>query len=156
MEILKLDRADLDQLHAMICETIDASYRDVYPPRAVAFFKRYHAKKRILARSKIGETLVLVSRVDGLVVATGSLVEGEIAGVFVRPQLQRQGYRKTIMTYLEKLALEKGMSRVQLNISLPSLAFYEHLGYEILEERALHLGEGQYLRHWLAEKKLAV
>ncbi|MCX8031837.1 MAG: hypothetical protein N3B14_00335 [Thermoleophilia bacterium] len=60
MEIRKFVLADLDDLHRMIYETIDASYQNVYPPRAVAYFKRHHAKKRILERSQVGDILVLV------------------------------------------------------------------------------------------------
>jgi hypothetical protein len=50
---------DLTPLHRMICDTIEASYSGVYPPRAVEFFKEYHMEKRIAERSVVGEILVL-------------------------------------------------------------------------------------------------
>lgn len=146
--------ADLPALHSMICETIDASYSGLYPPRAVKFFKEHHSEKWIMDRSAVGDVLVLISDRDGSILATGSLVESEIAGVFVHPDHQRQGYGKIIMDELEKKARVKGLSETSLSISLPSRRFYECLGYEVHAECALDVGEGQYLKYWSARKVL--
>jgi len=141
-------------LHTMICETIDASYSGVYPPRAVKFFKEHHSEERIAERQAAGEVLVLISRQDGIILATGSLVESEISGVFVHPDHQRQGYGKIIMDALERKARAKGLSETNLSVSLPSRRFYECLGYEVQDECALDVGEGEYLRYWPARKVL--
>jgi putative acetyltransferase len=144
--------ADVIPLCRMICDTIDASYSGVYPPRAVEFFKGHHSEKRIAERSAIGE--ILVAEGDGFILATGSLVDAEIVGVFVHPAHQGQGHGKAIMVELERRAKAKGLSEVNLSVSLPSRKFYEHLGYEVLAERALDVGEGQYLNYWPGKKAL--
>jgi len=41
--IREFNSTDLYPLHRMICETIDASYPAIYPPRAVMFFKEHHS-----------------------------------------------------------------------------------------------------------------
>ncbi len=87
--------------------------------------------------------------------ATGALVGSEIIGVFVHPDYQRQGHGKAIMAELEKRAKADGLSEIALSISLPSRRFYENLGYEILDECALDVGEGQYLTYWPGIKSLA-
>lgn len=138
----------------MICEIIDASYSGVYPPRAVAFFKEHHSEKKIVERSAVGEILVLISERDGSILATGSLTGFEIVGVFVRPDHQRQGYGKSVMTKLEQTAMEKGITELSLSISLPSKQFYEHLGYKVFEECVLDVGEGECLKYWSGKKKL--
>lgn len=148
------DEAELLSLHRMICDTIDASYSGIYPPRAVDFFKGHHSKERIAERSATGEILVLVAGRDGSILATGSLVGSEIVGVFVQREHQREGYGKAIMTKLERMAMAKGISEVSMSISLPSRMFYEHLGYDVLDERALDVGEGQYLKYWPGKKVL--
>lgn len=145
---------DLHTLHRMICDTIDASYSEVYPPRAVAFFKEHHSEKKIAERSAIGEILVLVPERDGSILATGSLVGSEIIGVFVHPDHQRQGHGKAIMTELEQIAMAKGIPKLGLSISLTSRQFYEHLGYKILDERVLDVGRGECLKFWTGEKEL--
>ena len=147
-------RTDLHALHRMICETIDASYSGVYPPRAVAFFKEHHSEKNIIERSAVGDILVLTSERDASILATGSLKGSEILGVFVRPNHQRQGYGESVMTNLEQIAMKKGIPEISLSISLPSKQFYEHLGYKIFDECVLDVGEGECLKYWSGKKKL--
>lgn len=144
---------DLHALHRMICETIDASYSGIYPPRAVAFFKEHHSEKKIVERSSVGEILVLISERDSSILATGSLMVSEIIGVFVRPDHQRQGYGKVIMTQLEQIAMEQKISELSLSISLPSRRFYEHLGYKVLDECILDIGGGELLEYSSGKKK---
>lgn len=145
-------KTDEDFLRRMICDTINASYAGVYPPRAVEFFKDYHSTAKIAERSTAGEVLVLER--DGSILATGSLVDSEIIGVFVRPDCQRQNLGKTMMVELERRAKANGLSEVTLSVSLPSRKFYEYLGYEVLAERSLGVGEGQYLSYWPGKKAL--
>jgi N-acetylglutamate synthase-like GNAT family acetyltransferase len=144
--------ADLNSLRSMICDTIDFSYSGVYPVRAVQFFKDYHSEKKIVERNETGEVLVIER--ERSIVATGALVGSEIQGVFVRPDNQGQGYGKTIMTELENRAKAKGFQEILLDISLPSRRFYEKLGYEVLDECSLDVGEGQLLDYWPARKNL--
>ena len=145
-------KADAGPLRLMICDTIDASYSGVYPPRAVEFFKDYHSTKKIAERSATGDVLVLER--NGSILATGSLIGSEIIGVFVRSDCQRQNLGKTMMVELERRARAKGLSEVTLSVSLPSRKFYEYLGYEVLAERSLDVGEGQYLNYWSGKKTL--
>ena len=144
--------ADLDPLHSMIHHTIEVSYSGVYPPRAVEFFKDHHSQRRIIERSGMGE--ILVAEEDGSILATGALVGTEIVGVFVHPRYQRQSHGIAIMTELEKRAEAKGLSEVTLSVSFPSRKFYEHLGYEVLAECSLDVGEGQYLSYWPGKKTI--
>ena len=152
--IRPFNEADLHNLHRMICETIDASYSGVYPPRAIRFFKEHHSEKKIVGRSVMGKILVLISERDASILATGSLMDSEIIGVFVHPDHQRQGYGKVIMAELEKMAIAESVSEITLSISLPSRKFYEYCGYDALDEYALDVGSGEYLRYWLGKKVL--
>jgi GNAT superfamily N-acetyltransferase len=147
-------KTDLPVLRRMICDTIDASYSEVYPPRAVNFFKNYHSDEKIIDRSVKGKVLVLFNELDGSIWATGSLIGFEIEGVFVHCDYQRQGYGKIIMAELEKIASSKGLTEIRLCVSLPSRMFYEHLGYKMFSECAIDVGKGQYLKYWPAEKIL--
>ena len=143
---------DLALLYRMIQDTIDVSYSGAYPDRAVQFFKRYHSEKRIMERSRAGEILVIER--DGSIVATGALVGKEILGVFVKPEDQGQGFGKRIMNELEERAKKKAVWEIVLSVSLPSRKFYEALGYEVLEECLLDVGEGQHLNYWPARKTI--
>jgi len=144
--------ADLGSLRHMIFDTIDASYSGVYPIHAVQFFKEFHSEKRIIERSEAGEVLIVEK--EGSIVATGALVGNKILGVFVKPENQGRGYGKMIMIELESRAKAKGVLEVVLNVSLPSRKFYENLGYELLAECSLDVGEDQHLHYWPGRKTL--
>ena len=150
--IRKFRDSDIGALQRLIHETIDISYAEVYPPRAVEFFKEFHAEQKILERSRAGTTLVVEE--DGELVGTGSMVDGEIFAVFVHPKCQSGGRGKALMQMLEDQARAEGVEESELSVSLPSLKFYQHLGYEIVEERSRDLGEGQRLDFWAARKTL--
>jgi len=144
--------ADLVSLCHLIHKTIEVCYSGVYPERAVEFFKDYHSENRILERSRKGEILVIDRHGD--LIGTGALVGTEILGVFIQPEIQGHGFGKTIMNELEKRAGAEGISEISLSVSLPSRRFYEALGYELLEEQFLDMGEGQRLFYWPARKTI--
>ncbi len=145
--------AEVAALRALICETIDVSYAPVYPPRALAFFKGFHAEDRILERARRGTVLVVEE--DGALIATGSLLDGEIFAVFVDPAHQGTGLGKALMARLEAEARDAGIAESLLSVSLPSKRFYEGLGYVMVEEVSRDLGAGQHLDFWKAKKRLA-
>ena len=152
VSIRRLRERDLSQLMRLISEAIAISYAEVYPPRAVQFLKNFHSEKRIADRSKTGTTLVVEE--DGELVATGSLVHGEILAVFVHPRLQKGGRGKALMKALENEARASGVTEIGLSISLPSKSFYESLGYKVVEEISRDVGGGQRLGFWKAVKQL--
>ena len=144
--------ADVVALRRLICETIDFSYAPVYPPRALDFFKAFHAEEKVRERAQRGT--VLVAEANDALIATGSLLDGEIFAVFVHPGRQGEGLGKALMERLEADARTAGVTESVLSVSLPSKRFYEGLGYEIVEERSRDLGEGQCLNFWKAKKRL--
>ena len=144
--------SDLEALRGLIWQTIDVSYAPVYPPRALTFFKDFHAKHKLVERSELGT--VLVAEENGRLVATGSLVNGEIFAVVVYPTCQGAGLGKALMTALEDRARASGMHESVLSVSLPSKRFYTGLGYEIVQDCAKDLGSGQRLEFWKAKKQL--
>ena len=150
--IRAFEEADAAALRRLIAETIDASYAPVYPPRALDFFKAFHAEEIILERAQRGT--VLVAEADGDLIATGSLLDGEIFAVFVHPDRQGRGLGKALMARLEEDARAAGVTESLLSVSLPSKRFYEGLGYEIVEERSRDLGDDQRLDFWKAKKRL--
>jgi hypothetical protein len=92
ISIRRFRDSDLGQLVRLISETIEISYAEAYPPRAVAFFKQFHSEQKVADRGKTGTTLVVEE--DDELVATGSLVDSEILAVFVHPRLQKRRSRK--------------------------------------------------------------
>ena len=146
-----VNEADLEQVYELIQDTIEYSYRGIYPDRALHFFKNYHSKNAILERHRNGVILLLEK--EAILAATGSLVGNEISGVFVASKSQGCGYGTTIMQELERLAQRNGFSEILLDISLPSRNFYEKLHYQISEECVFDVGMGESLKYWKGYKR---
>lgn len=105
-----------------------------------------------MERSQTGT--VIVVEMDGELVATGSLENGQIFAVFVHPDRQRLGLGKAVMNWLEQEILASGAKDSTLSISLPSRQFYESLGYQVMETCSRDVGDGQHLDYWRARKRL--
>ena len=150
--IREFRESDLPLVQQVIHQTIDVCYSGVYAPRAVEFFKEFHSKTKIIERHWEGKILV-VER-DGNVIATGAIVRNEILGVFVHPEFQHRGYGRSLMRELENRARSTGCREAVLSVSLPSRGFYQGLGYDLLEECSIDVGEGEHLDFWKARKPL--
>lgn len=142
--------SDLEALLLLIHDTIDVSYRGVYPESAIEFFKNHHRRERILERLRGG--VVLVFERTNRLIATGALVGNEILGVFVSPDHQRRGFGRRIMLVLESHAKGLGLRSVTLSVSLPAERFYRAIGYELLKPRHIKMPDGERLDYWEAWK----
>jgi len=143
---------DLVAVARLIQRTIDASYSGGYPFRAVQFFKEFHSPAKIMERHRQGDLLV-VER-EGRLIATGAIVGADIFGVFVDPEFQRCGYGGSLMSELDTKAKARGFTASKLSVSLPSVSFYQTLGYDMLEKCSIDVGAGQSLIFWKARKPL--
>jgi GNAT superfamily N-acetyltransferase len=150
--IREFQESDLVPVGRLIHQTIDVCYSGIYPSRALQFFKEFHSQQNIIVRHRKGEILVVEQ--DGNVIATGAIVGDEIFGVFVHPEFQHHGHGGALMRESENRAKARGCTESELSVSLPSRGFYESLGYEMLEECSIDVGEGQHLDFWKAMKPL--
>jgi len=150
--IREFRESELDPVWRLIQKTIDVCYSGVYPPRAVQFFKAFHSETKIMERYQEGEILVVMQ--DGNIIATGAIVGGDIFGVFVHPEFQHRGYGIALMRELEARTAAKGFTEAVLSVSLPSRAFYESLGYEMLDACSIDVGGDEHLDFWKARKPL--
>jgi len=150
--IREFQEIDLIFVNQLIYRVIDKCYSDVYSPIEIQFFKEFHSTEKIMQRSKDGTILVVEK--DGCIIATGTIVRNVVLGVFVHPKFQYQGYGKSLMFEIERIAIKNGYKEVNLGVSLPAKKFYEDLGYEIVEKCEGNLGNEQYLNFWKAKKIL--
>ncbi len=146
--------SDIAAVQGLIHRTIDVCYAGVYPPQAVAFFKRFHSLEAIRERALAGAVVVVED--ESGIVATGARAGSEISGVFVTPEMQGRGLGALVMDELEAGALAAGEPVARLDVSLPSRGFYERRGYVVQAGRSIDVGEGQRLLYWEAEKSLGV
>jgi len=88
------------------------------------------------------------------IVGTGTICEQTIRRVFISPAFQGRSFGRMVMETLEKKALSMGLHHLNLDASLPSQAFYQHLGYRIGEEGFIQVSDDERLDYFYMEKAL--
>lgn len=134
---------EVEAVGELVRRTVDVSYRNAYSAQAIAFFKEYHSRQSIERDAASGTTLVAFR--EGVLVGTGSLVDGEIKRVFVDPDHQRLGIGRGLMERLIERARSEGRGRATLDASVVSRAMYEHMGFRFVREGRHDLGDGLFL-----------
>jgi GNAT superfamily N-acetyltransferase len=130
----------------LVHRTIDYSYVGFYSEQAIAYFKNFHSKEKIIEDAANGATVILFD--DSRSIGTGALLGPEIRRVFVFKEFQGRGFGKRIMDYLEKIALGKGIKKIILCSSLASKAFYDHIGYVTFRKNCIYLKDGKELGYY--------
>jgi ribosomal-protein-alanine N-acetyltransferase len=121
--------ADIDRIAAMSRDLIEQGLRWSWTP------------KRVAASVRSPQANVIVARADERIVGFGIMRYGDEEShldlLGVDPTRRRQGLGRRLVEWLEKPALEGGMSAVVLEVrsaNREAQAFYETLGYRKLNE----------------------
>ena len=80
-----------------------------------------------------------------------SLDEAQIRYMAVAELIQGKGIGKTLISYLENKAREKGIQKIILQSRSSAVEFYIKCGYQVREKSYLMWGE---IQHFLMEKNL--
>lgn len=77
--------------------------------------------------------------------------------LYLLPEYQGKQVGKLLMSEVEKMALLHGTKAIHLNVNKhnPSLQFYQHQGFQILEEMVLDIGNGFVMDDYILVKSLA-
>ncbi len=76
----------------------------------------------------------LVAEIESEIVGIGELIiaTNELRACYVSPSAIRKGVGSAIIREIERIALENGVTFLQLDSSLTAEPFYKALGYEVL------------------------
>ncbi|MFG6203302.1 GNAT family N-acetyltransferase [Pseudomonas retamae] len=80
------------------------------------------------------ERQVLVATIDGHIVATASLQKNIIRSVFVDPQYHRRGIGRHLISTIESIALDAGLSLLNVPSSITAEGFYASLGFRKIRD----------------------
>ena len=143
---------DLESVYELVQNTMDISYRADYSEEALRLFKIFHSRRIILENA--ANYHVLVALIAGEVVGTGTLQGAHIRRVFVSPQHQGRGIGKLIAAELEKKALARDISKLDLAAAVGSRTFWESQGYSVDEERFAPSDRERIIRYYTMSKNL--
>ena len=99
-----------------------------YSPEDIEIWAGAEATKQFI---EMVENSFYVASTDGRVVGTGmvNLESGKVDAIFVHPGHMRTGIGRQIMLYLEKLALDAGLTQLSLESTLNAVKFYRAQGF---------------------------
>jgi GNAT superfamily N-acetyltransferase len=82
----------------------------------------------------------LVAEADAAVVGFGFINRqtAVLEAIFVAPEFARRGVGTALLTSLEGIARQAGLSRLSLSASLNAVSFYRAAGYQTVEETTWH------------------
>jgi len=143
---------DVDAVHGLVQRTISKSYKDVYSASALDFFRRYHDVGSITRN--VNEGYCILANCDGVIAGVGELLGNKIRMVFVEPSLQGMGIGQGLMMRLQDQARDNGLVELVLDSSVVAVGFYQHLGYEVVEEASLELAGGGSLPYSIMRRSL--
>ena len=151
VEYIKATEQDIEQITALVQETIKTIYPKYYPKEVVDFFSALHCLENI--RKDVEDGRVGILRADNEIVGTGCFKENHITRVYVKPSAQKRGYGSYIMECLEN-EIASQYNVVNLDASLPASCLYEKRGYKTIKHERWNVENGVVLVYEVMEKQL--
>jgi putative acetyltransferase len=142
-------------------EIVNAAIRGLasthYPPEAIAGWLVQIDEKTLADLARNGDDEIrLMAELDRECVGIGALIleRSELRACYVRPEASRRGCGTAIVREIERLARERGLTRLELAASLNAEQFYVSLGYHVRERREVVLRNGHRMAAVCMEKQL--
>jgi len=150
----KANIEDSQIIESLIAKTIDKSFRGYYSEEARTFLKkRVQSIKQIKGSFKFGDVYLFKDN-DGNLIGTGSILTSKITRVYLSPEYQHKGYGKTIMRYLENIAIKKGIKTILGDALLTSISFLVSMGWEVIEDTTYSIPNNQKVYMFKMKKDL--
>ncbi len=118
----------------------------IYPLEVIEAWSSPPVTEAVIERflQNPGEEIRLVAEVDGQIVGIGALVvaNSELRACYIHPAAARQGVGSALVSEIERIAKDDGLTHLQLASSINAEPFYASHGYEVVErgEHVLRTG----------------
>ncbi|ATQ76510.1 GNAT family N-acetyltransferase [Massilia violaceinigra] len=124
--------ADIDAMWALRTRAVRIGCAGHYPADVVEIWSAAPAPRSYPGLVASGGAVIAQEQGAMLGYAILDLVAGEVDAVFVDPAVGGRGIGKTMLAALERMALERGCTRLYLSASLNAVAFYRAAGFVVL------------------------
>ncbi|WP_448556831.1 GNAT family N-acetyltransferase [Thalassotalea montiporae] len=128
MKIRKANKNDIDIAWEIRKESIQAECANHYSPELISVWLNGSLPESFAAEI---ESNFYVATQNEEIIGLGALSykEKKIYAIFTKPQFMGKGVAKTMMQYLEELAIKNQLNTVYLDSTLNAASFYRSLGY---------------------------
>jgi ribosomal protein S18 acetylase RimI-like enzyme len=76
--------------------------------------------------------------------------------LYILPDLQGKGIGKSVVSYIVSEMMKQGQNLLRLNVNRNNIAlnFYHKLGFEIIKEEDIDIGNGFFMNDFVMEKRI--
>ena len=145
---------DLFDVKRLIDSVVNDCYPEIYPPGVVEFFLQYHSLERILENATKG--CMVVVEMNGKITGTGFIRDDYIGGMYVKTAMQGKGTGALILQELLNIAGKNCITRLELDATMNTRAFYEKHGFYLVSEETQFLEDGTGLNYYRMAKDVDV
>lgn len=124
--------------------------------------KLFYNEEALLKQFESGQKFILIEQDDTYLGFAAyefnckSTNKTKLHKIYVLPETQGKGVGKQLLDYVENQAKYKNEKAVFLNVNKYNTAqkFYQNLGYKIVDEEVIEIGNGYVMDDYIMEKPL--
>ena len=159
--IREATKEDIATIHALANKTWRVAYKEILSPQQLAYMlDRIYSEPSLQQQFDTGHHF-LIAEEDNIPIAFADynhLKESiyKLQKIYALPEQQGKGIGKFLINYIIETVKQKGATVLLLNVNRHNKAkeFYEHLGFTVIGEEDIDIGEGYFMNDFIMEKKL--
>lgn len=161
LHIRQASQKDIPLIRDLCLRTWPSTYAAIIPAAQIDYMlNMMYSEESLLRQMKEKHEFIIVN--DGITpigFASFSLLEKgvyKLHKLYLLPQSQGKGAGKFVITEIIKAMIRKGGTALQLNVNRNNKAkdFYEKLGFVIIKEEDIEIGNGFFMNDYVMEKRV--
>lgn len=157
--------ADIPAIRAVAHAAWPVAYRTILSPDQLAYMLDLMYSETALQRQFAEGLVFLVAEQNGTIIGFSShgvhhqgTDRTRLHKLYIDPNITGQGLGRQLLEALEQAARAAGDQVINLNVnrSNPAVNFYLHLGFEVVREEVLDIGQGYVMDDYVMERPVAV
>lgn len=161
--IRNAEMEDINTIGYLAYQTWPLSYKDILSLDQLQYMlKLFYSPSSLRKQMVEDHHRFLIAELDEEPVGFASFSKLDSAGtyklhkLYVRTDIQGKGLGKALLSQVEESAMAEGATYLHLNVNRnnKALAFYEKLGFVIIDEEDIDIGHNFFMNDYVMEKKL--
>ncbi|WP_276345966.1 GNAT family N-acetyltransferase [Daejeonella sp. JGW-45] len=139
MHIVRVSQRDIPVIHQLAHQIWWPTYSAILSEEQISFMlKNMYSPDALGEQIKNGSQFILVKNEGTDVAFAGYSIEAKVLKIhkiYILPSEQGKGTGRKLIEYLDNIARECGISKLQLNVNRanPALSFYQKVGFKIVK-----------------------